>query len=58
LLRESRGDVKIVIIISIKRAHPMIQIEKWELAPIVGRQLNATKTQEITECCHWSAFDS
>jgi hypothetical protein len=57
-LRESKGDVKIIIIISIKRARPMIQIEKWELASIVGGQLtlrsasnNAqipTKTQEIT----------
>jgi hypothetical protein len=32
-LIESGGDVKIVIIISIKRAQSMLRIEKWELAP-------------------------
>jgi hypothetical protein len=41
-LVESGGDVKIVIIISMKRAQaqaqPMLRIEKWELAPMIGRQ--------------------
>jgi hypothetical protein len=32
-LTESRGDVKIVIIISIQRAKSRLQIEKWEHAP-------------------------
>jgi hypothetical protein len=38
-LKESRGEVKIVIIISIKRAQSMIRIETWELAPMIGRRL-------------------
>jgi hypothetical protein len=55
--------VKIVIIISIKRAQSILRIEKWELAPRVGRvltlrvrsnnlnhrtQQTPTKIQEIT----------
>jgi hypothetical protein len=31
--------VKIIIIISMKRAQSMIRIEKWELAPMTGRRL-------------------
>jgi hypothetical protein len=38
-LMESGGDVKTVIIISVKRAQSMIRIEKWELAPRTGRRL-------------------
>jgi hypothetical protein len=34
----SRGDVKIVIVISIKPAQSMLQIEKWVLAPVTGRR--------------------
>jgi hypothetical protein len=62
-LRESGGEVKIVIIISIKRARSIVRIEKWELAPMAGRRLTLraasnnlnnpppripTKIQEIT----------
>jgi hypothetical protein len=35
-LTESRGDVKIVIIILVKPAQSMLLIEKWELAPVIG----------------------
>ena len=37
-LTESRGDVRIVILISIKPAQSKLQVEKWELAPLVGRR--------------------
>jgi hypothetical protein len=37
-LTKSRGDVKIVIIISIKSNQSTLQIEKWELAPMTGRR--------------------
>jgi hypothetical protein len=36
--RKSSGAVKIVVIISIKRAPQTLQIEKWELAPMIGRR--------------------
>ena len=37
-LKNSRGDVKIVIIISIKPVQSMLRIEKWELAPVNRRR--------------------
>jgi len=49
--------VKITIILSVKPAQPILQIEKWEPAPVAGRRpstrevpnnLIPTKTQEIT----------
>jgi hypothetical protein len=62
-LENSEGDVNIVIVISIKPVQSMLQIEKWELAPVAGRRPSTravpnnpnipppqipTKTQEIT----------
>ena len=37
-LTESRGNVRIVIIISIQPAQSTLRIEKWELAPLIGRR--------------------
>jgi hypothetical protein len=39
-LIESGGDVKTVIIMSVKPAQSMIHIEKWELAPVAGSRPN------------------
>jgi hypothetical protein len=62
-LTESRGDVKIIITISVQPAQSTLQIEKWELTPLIGsrpstrafpnphnipRPLIPTKTTEIT----------
>ena len=59
-LVNSGGEVKIVIIISLKRGQSMLRIEKWEPAPAAGRRpstrananipppLIPTNTQEIT----------
>jgi hypothetical protein len=58
--RKSSGAVKIVVIISIKRVPQTLQIEKWELAPMIERRpptrafpnnpppLIPTKIHEIT----------
>ena len=50
-LMNSKGDVNIVIVISLHRAQATIQIEKWELGPVRIRtrseQPVPTKTQEI-----------
>ncbi|KAF2179909.1 hypothetical protein K469DRAFT_753765 [Zopfia rhizophila CBS 207.26] len=57
-LSNSRGDVKIVIIISITPAQRMLRVEKWCLSPVPDRPLTKghpspttrepTKMQEIT----------
>jgi hypothetical protein len=58
-LETSKGEVKIVIIISIKPAQTKLHIERWERAPLAGRRLTtrassnnpnvevSTKMQEV-----------